>query len=213
MTSAARASILETAFRLFLEKGYDGTSLSDILAEVPYSKGALYHHFGSKEALLEAVIERFFTDPLTEPQFPRPATPVALAHRLVDDYVDAIESIAQVATPLSYYAFLLAVAPRVQPALLAASDHIEDELAAALASVMPAGSEASARAVAGDIIALVEGTGLLDVIQQRVPDRARLRARVDELIRVHLAASVGRSDGSGERCRGGASSEEGALAE
>lgn len=186
--SDARASIVDAAFRLFLENGYDGTSLARILAEVPYSKGALYHHFESKEALLEAVIERFFTDSLTDPQQPRPTTPVALTHRLVDDYVDSIESIAQFAPPLSYYAFLIAVAPRVQPALVAAADHIEAELTASLASVVPGENPAGARALAGDVMALVEGSGLLTVLQHRVPDRAQLHARVDRLLRAHFAA-------------------------
>ncbi|MCH8571961.1 TetR/AcrR family transcriptional regulator [Nesterenkonia sp. AY15] len=185
--SDARASIVDAAFRLFLENGYDGASLARILAEVPYSKGALYHHFESKEALLEAVIERFFTDSLTDPQQPRPTTPVALTHRLVDDYVDSIESIAKFAPPLSYYAFLIAVAPRVQPALEAAADHIEAELTASLASVVP-GENPAARTLAGDVMALVEGSGLLTVLQHRVPDRAQLHARVDRLLRAHFAA-------------------------
>lgn len=188
MTSDARASILDAAFRMFLEKGYDGTSLNRILAEVPYSKGALYHHFESKDALLEAVIERFLTGSLTQPQRPRPTAPLALAHRLVDDYVDAVDTIAQVATPLAYYAFLTAVAPRIQPALRAAAQHIDDELTSALAAVLPTDSKADARRLAGDVIALVEGIGMLDVMHLRTPDRARLHERVDELVRVHLTA-------------------------
>ena len=39
--------ILDTAARLFMEKGYDGTSLQDILEETHLSKGAIYHHFNS----------------------------------------------------------------------------------------------------------------------------------------------------------------------
>lgn len=185
--SDARASIIEAAFRLFLEKGYDGTSLNRILAEVPFSRGALYHHFESKEALLEAVIERFFSASLIDPERPRPVTPLALAHRLVDDYVDAIENIAMIASPLAYYSFLVSVAPRVQPALSAARDHVGDELSAALATIVP-GEPTAARAITADLMALVEGAGLLDVLQQRLPDRSSLHERVDGLMRVHLAA-------------------------
>jgi len=188
VTSEARASILDSAFRIFLEKGYDGTSLSDVLATVPYSKGALYYHFESKESLLEAVIERFFTSSVTTPELPRPTTPSALTHRLVDDYVNAIDSIATVASPLSYYSFLTAVAPRIQPALRAARTHATDELATSLASVLPPEHEPAARDIAGDIIAIVEGSGLLDVLLLTTPDRLHLHARVDELLRVHLAA-------------------------
>ena len=62
MNPDARDVILDAAFRLFVERGYDGTSVARILADVPYSKGAFYHHFASKEAVLEAVISRFFTE-------------------------------------------------------------------------------------------------------------------------------------------------------
>lgn len=197
MTTDARASILDAAFRLFLENGYDGTSLARILSEVPYSKGALYHHFESKEALLEAVIERFFTAAVTSPTEPRPMTPTALGRRLVDDYVDAIEVIAQVAPPLSYYAFLIAVAPRVQPALQTARSLVHDELTASLVSVLPAEHASAAPDIAGDVMALIEGTGLLDVVQQRMPDRASLHARVEELLRVHLGARGGTGNSGG----------------
>jgi len=184
--SDARSSIIDAAFRLFLENGYDGTSLNRILDEVPFSKGALYHHFESKEALLDAVIERFFAASLVDPEHPRPTAPVALAHRLVDDYLDELESISRVAPPLAYYAFLTAVAPRVQPLLRAAGEHVAEALTTALLSIMP-GEALAAREIANDVMALVEGTGLLDVMQQRLPDRARLHARVDVFLRTQLA--------------------------
>ena len=40
--------ILEAAQRLFLEKGYDHTKIQDIADELGMTKGAIYHHFGSK---------------------------------------------------------------------------------------------------------------------------------------------------------------------
>ena len=50
--------ILDTAARLFMEKGYDGTSLQDILEETHLSKGAIYHHFNSKEEFSSAFSSR-----------------------------------------------------------------------------------------------------------------------------------------------------------
>ena len=41
--------ILETAARLFTAKGFERTSLQDIMDETKLSKGAIYHHFASKE--------------------------------------------------------------------------------------------------------------------------------------------------------------------
>ena len=50
--------ILDTAARLFTQKGYDKTTLQDIIDATKLSKGAIYHHFASKEAILIAVVEK-----------------------------------------------------------------------------------------------------------------------------------------------------------
>lgn len=52
-----RSSILETAERLFFEKGYEQTSVQDILDALSLSKGGFYHHFSSKEAILSEICE------------------------------------------------------------------------------------------------------------------------------------------------------------
>lgn len=50
--------ILDVATRLFTEKGYDATSLQDIINDTKLSKGAIYHHFASKEEIFEAIFNR-----------------------------------------------------------------------------------------------------------------------------------------------------------
>jgi AcrR family transcriptional regulator len=50
--------ILDVAETLFTEKGYENTSVNDILDKVGISKGALYHYFGSKEEVMDGVIRR-----------------------------------------------------------------------------------------------------------------------------------------------------------
>ena len=50
--------ILDTASTLFLQKGYDKTTLQDIIDATKLSKGAIYHHFVSKEAIIIAVVDR-----------------------------------------------------------------------------------------------------------------------------------------------------------
>ncbi len=50
--------ILDTSSRLFFQKGYEHTTLQDIINATKLSKGALYHHFASKEAILIAVVDR-----------------------------------------------------------------------------------------------------------------------------------------------------------
>ena len=51
-------AFLDAAERLIRTCGYDQMTVQDVLDEVGASKGAFYHYFDSKEALLQAVIER-----------------------------------------------------------------------------------------------------------------------------------------------------------
>jgi len=50
--------ILSVSAKLFLEKGFDKTSMNDIATTAGISKGAIYHHFQSKDAIIKAVTEK-----------------------------------------------------------------------------------------------------------------------------------------------------------
>ncbi|HET6834674.1 MAG TPA: TetR/AcrR family transcriptional regulator [Acidimicrobiales bacterium] len=54
---ATRAALIELATELFATNGYDATAIPAVLDAAGVSRGALYHHFESKEALFEAVLE------------------------------------------------------------------------------------------------------------------------------------------------------------
>ena len=54
---ARRQAILDAASQLFLEKGFSGTSLSDIVERSKGSRSTLYENFGNKEGLLRAMVE------------------------------------------------------------------------------------------------------------------------------------------------------------
>lgn len=56
-----RAEILDQAVWIFLEHGYENTSLNDVISRAGMSKGMFYHHFDSKEALLSALFD-YMTD-------------------------------------------------------------------------------------------------------------------------------------------------------
>ncbi len=53
-----REAILDAAERLFYDKGYENTSVQDVLDKLSLSKGGFYHHFESKLKLLEAICAR-----------------------------------------------------------------------------------------------------------------------------------------------------------
>jgi AcrR family transcriptional regulator len=62
------AELLDCAQRLFFARGYDNTTVNDIIREAGLSKGAFYHYFDSKAALLEALALRMARDSMTELQ-------------------------------------------------------------------------------------------------------------------------------------------------
>jgi AcrR family transcriptional regulator len=64
-----RDEILDVAEGLIRTRGYDGMSIQDVQDALGASRGAIYHYFRSKEAILEAVIERMTSAivPVMEP--------------------------------------------------------------------------------------------------------------------------------------------------
>jgi len=52
-----KKELLNIAYKLFMTKGYENTSVDEIIAEAKIAKGTYYYYFESKEATLEKVIE------------------------------------------------------------------------------------------------------------------------------------------------------------
>jgi len=82
-----RERLLRAAFREFYRSGFQGASLDTILAGAGVTKGALYHHFDSKEALGYAVVDEIIA-PDVRAQWLRP-----LQRR--DDPIDALIGIVK----------------------------------------------------------------------------------------------------------------------
>lgn len=57
--------ILKDAFILFLQRGYKSVSIKDIMESSQLSKGAIYHHFESKEVIFFEALEKFYFQNLT----------------------------------------------------------------------------------------------------------------------------------------------------
>ncbi|MDX2161310.1 MAG: TetR/AcrR family transcriptional regulator [bacterium] len=58
MIAVTTAKLIAAARRSFATVGYAATSMDELCAEVGLTRGALYHHFGGKEGLLEAVVRQ-----------------------------------------------------------------------------------------------------------------------------------------------------------
>lgn len=57
-----RKEILDVAEKLFSTKGYVHTTINDILKTIGIAKGTFYYHFESKEAVMDAIVERFIEE-------------------------------------------------------------------------------------------------------------------------------------------------------
>jgi len=85
--------ILDAADELFGERGYAGVSMRDVAARAGVNKGLLFYYFGSKDALFEQVLDRYYTAHRAafargfDPELP----PRPRLHRAVDAYLDFIE--------------------------------------------------------------------------------------------------------------------------
>jgi AcrR family transcriptional regulator len=61
--------LIDSTIKLFVKKGYHGTSISDISNSVKLTKGSIYFHFKSKDRLLKKILEEYereFLDKMIE---------------------------------------------------------------------------------------------------------------------------------------------------
>ncbi|HET6316747.1 MAG TPA: TetR/AcrR family transcriptional regulator [Chloroflexota bacterium] len=79
---ARRLQLIDTALHVFAAKGLEAATIKDLSDAAGVAQGLLYHYFPSKEALLEAVLERHYFLPeirrITSADRDRPAAEVLL---------------------------------------------------------------------------------------------------------------------------------------
>lgn len=54
-----KAEILDASQKLFYKKGYENSTINDILKSIGIAKGTFYHYFESKEEVLDEIINRY----------------------------------------------------------------------------------------------------------------------------------------------------------
>lgn len=87
--ASTRDKLIEVAMRLFAQKGYQSTSISEILQEAGANSGSLYYFFPTKQDLLLAVLDRYLEGigpMLLEPAWKDTADPIARVFALLDSY-------------------------------------------------------------------------------------------------------------------------------
>jgi AcrR family transcriptional regulator len=61
-----RGLLLESAARVYADRGFDGATLDQVAEEAGFTKGAVYDHFGSKENLLFALLDEHLSGQIAE---------------------------------------------------------------------------------------------------------------------------------------------------
>ena len=61
-----KKQLLKIASKLFLENGFEKTSIQEIIDHANIARGTFYHHFKSKDSILKELISRFINDMLLE---------------------------------------------------------------------------------------------------------------------------------------------------
>lgn len=79
-----KEEILDVAEQLFAEKGFDNASTNDIIKKIGIARGTLYHHFTSKEEILDAIVERMINRSIARARAIIRQTDVPLLDRLTE---------------------------------------------------------------------------------------------------------------------------------
>lgn len=158
-----REAVLRAAIHLFIEQGYDATSISDLAGSLGVTKSAVYHHFPSKESLLGAALDEALTGLDAAVLGAARAADGRSAHdRLRDTVVAAIRILAEHRPAVT---LLLRVRgnSELEVAALARRRRIDDDLARLVADAVAEGSlrsdlppEVVSRLVFGTVNSLVD---------------------------------------------------------
>jgi TetR/AcrR family transcriptional regulator, transcriptional repressor for nem operon len=90
-TSDARARILTTAARLFLQRSYQAVGVDELCRAANVRKGSFYHYFSSKSELAKAVVDLHAAAFVTQLSSVAAATPAQKLHA-IPDAIGAIQS-------------------------------------------------------------------------------------------------------------------------
>ena len=177
-----RENIVKTALALFLQKGYERTSLNHIAREVGISKPAIYHYFKNKDELIHQVLTLFFEEmgKWSKSKFESCET----LKELLRAFFQSLKSFREVAaillgerrtkTPYSFLEFFLAasrkdpsIRKRIEEGFLLTRKFLKDQLVKAQRSG-EIRKDIDSETLAFQIHALIEGTGLISYLDKSV---------------------------------------------
>ncbi len=111
-------ALKNAAIKVILERGFAGATLAPILAEAGLSKGAMFHHFSSRDTLMAAAYMQVLTEMMEAEQ----ALAVKLRAQEIDLHAFLTHSVTALESDNFYVTMELAVAIRTRPKILEAAD-------------------------------------------------------------------------------------------
>ncbi len=193
MKIATRQRILEAALETFAGKGYHRASVDDIVRASGTSKGAVYHHFATKEAIFLALVDDFAARLAT-----RVATSIAERHGALAKVEGALAAaLATFAENERLARLILLEAVSVGPLYESKRAEVHGRFAALIRSYLDeAMREGSIAPLDTELATLVWLGAVNEVVVQwlhaRTPDLATVVPEVTRLLLSSIGASAGR---------------------
>jgi len=191
-SSGTRDRLIESARYLFWERGYAGTSMSDLLAHAQVNSGSFYHFFESKEALLREVLETYLgalRPMVVDPAFARAREPVERIFAILEGYRGRIlQTECKYGCPLGRLA--LEIDPENRPAHHLIAENFRGWIAAIRECVDQLPVETDREALATYVLAVMEGGVMLSRSYGSVEPFDRTVAQLREHFRLLLGRDV-----------------------
>lgn len=188
-SDASRGRLVAAATDLFAEQGYRGTSVQQIGERAGISRGSIFWHFGSKEGLLLAVVDRAFASWETEGLGPEvgDATGTEAIRRGLRSHQ---RFLSDARGPIRLFFVLLFEAlgprPELQEHFVRFYAHFRAVLAEWIAAGQASGdlrAEADAKAVAGTLVATIGGLAYQSLLDETLDLDAVYAALADTFTR------------------------------
>ena len=183
----SKAQILATATAVFAEKGFAKASMNDIVRASGLSKGGVYWHFKSKDALITAIFDQFFIEQLAllDEVMLAEGTAVAKLNQLATFTGEGVAKLAsQFPSPLEFYA-LAARDESLKQHLQTHFQHYREKIEALATQGIADGElqNQNSADVANTIMALFEGLLLLWAV---APESVDLSVQVETAVQLLL---------------------------
>jgi AcrR family transcriptional regulator len=194
-----RQRLIDSARHLFWERGYAGTSMSDLLGHAGVNSGSFYHFFESKEALLREVLKGYLValrPMVVDPAFATTREPVARIFAILEGYRERIlQTDCKYGCPLGRLA--LEIDPENRPAHQLIAENFQGWITAVRECVdqmkehLPRGTDREG--LSTYVLAVMEGGVMISRSYGSVEPFDRAVAQLREHFRLLLTARKRRS--------------------